>query len=248
MIKLNGEIVKPTMFPDNTSQVWKLGSITYPSMIEWRFENESEFIHLIQLYHLVKDVTGAGVSLKMPYLPYGRQDKQIDNLMTFALVPFLKTLRTMDWSSVIVYDPHSNVIKEYLSKVTIVNPTIDKLANGYDAVCFPDDGAANKYKTDKKVIRGHKVRNQQTGLIEKYSLDCVEDVLKVLVVDDICDGGATFVLLGEALQEKGVEADLYVSHGIFSKGVEHLLKYYGKITTTDSLVQKYPNLVEVLHV
>ena len=42
-------------------------------------------------------------------------------------------------------------------------------------------------------------------------------------MDDICDGGATFTLLGYALQAMGVtEIHLYVSHGLFTKGTQVL--------------------------
>jgi len=43
-------------------------------------------------------------------------------------------------------------------------------------------------------------------------------------VDDICDGGRTFIESAGLLREAYPEADihLYVSHGIFSKGTDVL--------------------------
>jgi ribose-phosphate pyrophosphokinase len=43
-----------------------------------------------------------------------------------------------------------------------------------------------------------------------------------LIVDDICDGGATFIGIADAIHEKDPDADvrLYVTHGIFSKGID----------------------------
>lgn len=238
MLTLNGVVVKPTIFPDGTSQVWKLGSISYPSVIEWRFEDEREFIHLLQLYHLVREVTGAEVHLKIPYLPYARQDKQIDDLMTFAIRPFLKALASVEWASLSVFDPHSDIVAEYFPSVIVHRPNIDDIASGYDAVCFPDAGAASRYSTNKPTICGSKVRDQQSGQITSYSVEST-DAKRVLVVDDICDGGATFLMLGKCLVDSGISADLYVSHGIFSNGVDNLLSLYGRIITTDSLPTRY---------
>jgi len=41
-----------------------------------------------------------------------------------------------------------------------------------------------------------------------------------MIVDDICDGGATFILLAKELYAAGAkEVNLFVTHGIFSKGL-----------------------------
>jgi len=47
-------VVKPTIFPDGTSQVWKLplDGLNYVK-IKWQFESEGEIVHLDQLMHLL---------------------------------------------------------------------------------------------------------------------------------------------------------------------------------------------------
>ena len=45
----------------------------------------------------------------------------------------------------------------------------------------------------------------------------------ILIVDDLCDGGMTFIKSAERLYElEAKEVHLYVSHGIFSKGLKPL--------------------------
>ena len=107
MIKLNGHLVTPTIFPDKTSQVWKIPKSHFnkkENVITWEFENEGEFMHLAQLKVLLDiDYFSSKVVLDMPYLPYARQDKDITNESTFALYPFalllakylMRTLSTM---------------------------------------------------------------------------------------------------------------------------------------------------------
>lgn len=60
---------------------------------------------------------------------------------------------------------------------------------------------------------------------------------KLLVIDDICDGGGTFVLLANELKKHNpTRFSLFVTHGIFSKGVEVLYDAgYSSVITTDSL-------------
>lgn len=58
------------------------------------------------------------------------------------------------------------------------------------------------------------------------------------MVDDICDGGRTFIELGAALKEKNA-GNLYliVSHGIFSHNALDRLKDagYTKVCSSDSI-------------
>ncbi len=49
MISIKSEPINVTMFPDKTSQVWKLPKDTTKmlhALVEWRFEHEGEFMHL----------------------------------------------------------------------------------------------------------------------------------------------------------------------------------------------------------
>lgn len=59
----------------------------------------------------------------------------------------------------------------------------------------------------------------------------------VMILDDICDGGRTFIEAVKHLREAGAKrVELYVTHGIFSKGVENLLDNgIDHIYTTNSL-------------
>jgi ribose-phosphate pyrophosphokinase len=176
----------------------------------------------------------------MPYLPYGRQDKDIENDATFALLTFAKLVNRLGFESVSCFDAHSHVAQDWFWIFVNVSPDalISHLAKGFDYVCFPDAGAAARYSIDgPPKILARKVRDQSHGKILFYEIENGEIIKpgsSVLVVDDICDGGATFLMLGNALRAYNVRASLYVSHGIFSKGVDELNKFYERIFTTDS--------------
>ena len=62
----------------------------------------------------------------------------------------------------------------------------------------------------------------------------------VVIADDIADGGYTFIKLAEKLKEKGAgKIFLYVSHGIFSKGLDVLLDAgIDCVYTTDSFCDR----------
>lgn len=242
MIKLNGAEIKPTIFPDKTSQVWNLEESLFDASvynIKWNFEHEAEFIHLAQLKELL-DVKGAGkpALLTIPYFPYARQDKHVSNNTTFARVTFEKLLKFLDFDYVVAFDLHSpsrcvvshSPFNEVLEVIRKINS---------DMIVFPDKGAETKYlpifASYIDSISANKIRNQETGEITHLELNGNCEGKKCLIVDDICDGGMTFIKLSELLFKNGAsEVNLYVSHGLFTKGTQ-ILKDAGinKIFTKD---------------
>ncbi len=76
-------------------------------------------------------------------------------------------------------------------------------------------------------IRADKSRNMATGQITEtvvYADDLTGKAC--VIVDDLCDGGRTFIELAKVLRAKGAaKIALVVTHGIFSKGKEPLNKY-----------------------
>ena len=105
-----------------------------------------------------------------------------------------------------------------------------------DVIIFPDLGAKIRYynmiallvPNHVPILYGDKVRDQSTGYITSYSIPCedINDKLRdnrVLIIDDICDGGMTFKILAETIKKYNPnDINLYVTHGIFSKGLKTL--------------------------
>jgi len=126
----------------------------------------------------------------------------------------------------------------------------------YDTVIFPDAGAATRYNIKHSNIAiGSKVRDQDTGWITHYELEG-KVWGNVIVVDDLCDGGKTFELLAQSIFDPtrnypNIERlDLSITHGIFSKGLDKLMRWYNTIFTTNSFfghtVQSGPYMVDNL--
>lgn len=233
MITLNGKQVDPTIFPDGTSQVWhvELDKHRPDNYVVWWFQDESELMHLVQLNHLLVNISNKPLVLKIPYLPYARQDKEVSNNSTFALRTFNILFNVMHWDMVYVHDMHSNVFS-YPNFYNIL-PSLNILED-FDTVVFPDAGASARYNINhKNIVIGEKVRDQQTGKIVDYKLRG-NPKGKTIVVDDLCDGGATFIELAKRFSCVFEFVALYVTHGIFSKGLQRLLTYYDEIYTTNS--------------
>ncbi len=243
-----------TIFPDGTSQCWHITpepEIHQDFKVTWMFENEGEIFHVHQLGYLLRHKYRVFPTLVVPYLPYARQDKPIQNDATFARHSMLSIVMDAGYTRIVTYDAHSS--HPYIES----KPPIELLKAalpGHDVVCFPDRGALTRYaelvaKTSPgmKYIVANKVRNQQTGVIEGMTLETNGHDLngaKVLVLDDLIDAGGTFIGVAKEIQKcNAKEINLAISHGIFSKGYQPLLEAgYNDIYTTNSLLKNSKSL------
>lgn len=228
------------MFSDRTSQVWKINPEILSSSefnIQWDFESEGEFLHLAQLVDLIRNYKfkpSSAINLYLSYLPYARQDKIISNGTTFALSTFSTHLNYLKLDKIEILDAHSEKaiglidnsvnlfpVNEILMTVRNFNP---------DIICYPDAGAVKRYTTvyHAEYIYADKVRDQSTGQITSYKLNLNGKDIKskrVLMIDDLIDGGTTFIKLSKMLKEEGSNVNaLYVTHGIFSNGLKPLFE------------------------
>jgi phosphoribosylpyrophosphate synthetase len=105
---------------------------------------------------------------------------------------------------------------------------VDKGAVGR-ASAFADAYGCKLIVMDKKRdadgrIIGHEISSIQGDAIVPGS--------QVWVVDDLCDGGATFISVSQTIAELGASVSryhLYVTHGLFSKGRSELLAHYDTV-------------------
>lgn len=184
--------------------------------------------------------------LLIPYFPGARADRG----MPFGLGIYADFIRNLDLDQIIIFDPHSGMTGDTLhaaaDKLTFLYPQ-DVIAKyrSYAGVIAPDKGAVRRAQAvaDKigvPLFTAEKTRNFETGKLSGYALDMPADGGSdehFLVVDDICDGGGTFMLLAGAFQNlrpKG-HLDLYVSHGVFSgAALDTLGGAYDMVATTNS--------------
>ena len=187
------------------------------------------------------------IDVFIPYFPAARQDRVMVPGEPLSVKVYADLLNNAAVNWVTVYDAHSEVTAAVLERCTIIpNHTfIQKVLadlNDSTLLVSPDGGALKKiYKVatflgGKEVIEGSKQRDVKTGQLKAFKVyaddlggrDC-------LIVDDICDGGGTFMGLAEELKAKGAgKLYLAVSHGIFNKGFEDLKGTFDTIYTTDS--------------
>lgn len=214
----------------------------------------------------------APTRIYLPYFPGSRQDR------TDGYSPLTSTLYAMMLDAAIwhhfdyefyTFDMHSqlgideidsNFLWGALNNITVDELDVSAFDKIYKGFISPDKGAlprttlfGSTFYSGGDLIVCEKTREFNTGHITSYEIPDDVEPGRYLVVDDICDGGATFNVLADSFAEKygdKVELQLYVSHGIFSKGFAELEKRYSKIYTTDSfphvfLAEEHPSVIEI---
>ena len=207
-----------------------------------RPESLAQFTTAMFLVDAIEHSGGWIKKLVLPYLPGARQDRSNptgDVLFTASSVADMINARR--FNKVVSVDPHSEVMPSLINNF-VDYPlyfVYDKLWKGYNGVVAPDKGAEHRAEVagavlNKPVRYGSKHRDVSTGKLTGFEVEELVPGAHYIVIDDICDGGGTFLGLGEKIREQGCYADLFVTHGIFSKGTDALKKIYKNIDTTDS--------------
>ena len=185
------------------------------------------------------------IELFVPYFPYARQDRVCNPGEALSVKVMANIINSLNFNSVGVVDPHSPVTVAALDRVYTWGQCecFDALHFSWQDITIvaPDMGAAKKAEEFAKhvgaagVIYCNKTRELSTGKITGLDVFGDTEGKRLVVLDDICDGGRTFIELYGAIQAKGrpVSVELFVTHGIFSKGIE-VLSMYDRIVTTNS--------------
>ena len=176
----------------------------------------------------------------IPYLPGARQDRGLP----FGAKVYADVINGFGIDQVIAFDPHSPVIVDLVERLTVVTSEAvvrDAVVAGSDyvGIIAPDKGAVARASAvadacGLPVFRAEKHRNPDTGKLDGFTCEPLPDTGRLLVVDDICDGGGTFTGLAAATGLTKDRLGLWVSHGVFSGRAPQLAEHFGEIVTTDS--------------
>lgn len=200
----------------------------------------------------LKEMGATNIELYVPYFLGARSDRKFGegetNYLKNVICPIINS---QGFSKVITLDPHSDVLEACLNNFEkennfkLVEYAISEIDKKENIILVSPDAGAYKKVFDvakefqiENIITATKVRDIKTGNILSTQLPIISRNVKYkyVIVDDICDGGRTFIELAKAIksQREAVEIYLVVTHGIFSAGFAELNKYFKGIFCTDS--------------
>ncbi len=229
---------------------WRLNPAPHQTIVA-RLNDANDVMRLALLTDALRRIDPTPIRLFMPYVPYARQDRVCNPGESHSLGVFAELVNQMGFERVTVVDPHSDVTEavferlHVIRQLDVINAFLPLLATVVkDRVVFvsPDAGANKKtatiggYFAHREFIRADKVRDLETGKIKETVVYGDITGQTVMILDDICDGGASFTALAKALKVKSAtKVFLYITHGIFSKGINPLFEAgIDHVYTTDS--------------
>ncbi|MBO9582747.1 MAG: ribose-phosphate pyrophosphokinase [Flavobacterium sp.] len=198
------------------------------------------------------------IDLFIPYFPAARQDRVMIPGEPLSVKVYADIINALQLNKVFVFDAHSEVTPALLNNSTVIpnytfiKEVLNRIGENVKLIS-PDGGALKKiYKVSEflggvEVVECSKSRDVKTGKLSGFKVynDDLQG-MDCLIVDDICDGGGTFVGLAEELKKKNAgKLYLAVSHGIFNKGFE-VLNCFDGIFTTNSFKDFEGESVQVI--
>jgi ribose-phosphate pyrophosphokinase len=257
-ILINNKPIEFFKFPGGECQVNIVESLmsisTYDTItVKAYLYNSDDLISLLLTIDAIRrTIFSKEIDLIIPYFPYARQDRVCNCGESLSIKVIADLINSLNCQSVTIYDPHSNVTPALINNCTIINQyviirhtALHKLIYDENLILIsPDQGAEKKVREiamefDRPMLCATKVRDTKTGEIVRTSINIDDNEIRdgilddnFLIIDDICDGGRTFIEIAQELKRRGFRNRnlyLYVTHGIFSKGLEVLKPHFNKV-------------------
>lgn len=239
----------------------------HENIVLWIYETDASIFELL-LFDEVMTKLKQRYKLVIGYMPYSRMDRvhEANTAFSLKIITQLLSEQTSALEEVFVLDPHSpetlTKFKEFGMKVqeidySLVDEVMEFANVNLDEtwIVFPDKGAANRYDYYKypNVIICEKTRNFATGAIESVKAKITKSngtsVTKgmypkdtkqnLIVIDDLCSYGGTFVKALEAIEEHPQinfdKAWLVITHAEKAMEKGKVLEKYDKVFCTDSI-------------
>lgn len=206
------------------------------------------------------------IDVLVPYMPYQQADRDFGHGECFSLQTISKIFSIIDVDRYIVYMPHSDISPAMVPNMyciqdhKFVRHVITGVLNKADQdiiILTPDAGAykrigklTSSINFQGSVVSANKYRNTSSGNIESIDLGVRDfEGADVMIIDDLCIGGGTFLGLAKVLRTRNVgKLYLTVSHMIRQVINPALFDQFDKIFTTNSRFNNYIVNKEVVSV
>lgn len=240
--KFNG--IEVVLYPDNQPQVKITAALAEGEEVAvvWPIRSSLDLLQLLLVSDALDRLFVVKKQLTIPYLLGARSDRLMQPNEAVPLKVISNLINSCGFQKVFIFDPHSEISIQLINNsIPISNQKLVQsyLKDGAILIC-PDAGAAkkvSKYFEWNLRLRGltycAKERDLSNGNVSLKVINptaCKDR--NCVIIDDLCDGGATFIAIAKQIQPKHLT--LIVSHGIFSKGFGELSKHFDEIITSNS--------------
>jgi ribose-phosphate pyrophosphokinase len=219
------------------------------ALITTIYQSDDDIMQTLFAINALQEI-GVYVIVYMPYLPYSRQDRVCHKGESFSLRVLADIINTTQ-VKFFTDDLHNyKSLEMFDSLISYSQGLVSSYLPNFDTLIAPDKGAASKIIGNNQAIFGTPVvtlNKQRIGQDIVY-MDQEFDTIKgnACVIDDLCDGGGTFISLAKMLkntQPNITSLSLYVTHGFFTKGIDVIKQHYDKVYVYNLYNPAYNNSV-----
>lgn len=255
---------KISQFPDGQQDVsieeweggdefkWEESIKAFPIKIISRFNSFRDLELIICANKALRRLGFNPIHLYIPYLLGARSDRHFQEGGNSYLVDIIAPIiNAQEFDCVTVLDVHNPDVASacinnlnVITNKNLVHSVLDELKINNDIILVsPDEGSFKKigklvgdigYTGELLTCSKIRINGKITNTFVPLNTSCLNK--SFVIIDDICDGGATFISIAQAIKkfDEGAKIYLIVTHGVFSKGFEELSKYLEDIYCTNS--------------
>jgi ribose-phosphate pyrophosphokinase len=242
-------------FATGPNIIQSITGLTIEIQIKSRLNNFQDLELIICALKSLRELGVKKIHLYTPYFLGSRSDRKFEggscNYLKDVICPIINSL---NFESITVLDPHSHVLEacinnfkkmdNFMLTAWVMNLQLKDYNFKNSILVSPDAGASHKiYKLAEQIgyigdiITCSKERDKDGKLTKCIVPLKIEMANKdYIIIDDIIDGGQTFINIAKELKSKPLKGKIYliVTHGIFSKGFAELSQYFDGIYCTNS--------------
>lgn len=235
-----------------------------------RICNSDDLFILMQLSDIVNR-RGLSCTLYITYLLAARTDRLFSWNTSFTLKVVMDVLKSFN-SEIMILDPHSEAANRLSGNKVYEISFVNMLINYTDifddsdniVIVAPDEGAKDRLEhiVTSSIFRNpivycSKTRDENGKVTVKVKSESPIQVSKktrLVIIDDLCDGGGTFMAIAPELKRYEVkEIDLLITHSIQLDGLKKVSSVYDKVITSNSYkdwnsMSDIPDNVEIIDV
>ena len=206
---------------------------------------------------------GVVFDLYISYLMSMRMDRVMDFNRPFSLRIAANMIKNCGARNKYVLEPHSDKTleelgaKQWITQFDCLRDSTIKFrvdSTNKLGLIFPDAGAKKRYSiSSNNVVCFTKKRDLSTGKIIELvpetntDFDTLRSCNDFLLIDDLCDGGGTFVGIANKVKKinKDAKLSIFVTHLVNNTGLDNLSINFDEVIISNSY--KDWNLVENRH-
>ena len=182
-----------------------------------RLNSSNDILQLMMAVDALRRQGVKHIECLIPYLCYSRQDRMCNLGESFSLKVFANLLNSLKLDKITTFDVHSSISEVLIDNLENIDNS-DFIHNVFKTIhqdrlniICPDFGASKKIypllsqfsNYEFNLVICSKERDLKTTEITRTVVPKIENNWYSIIIDDLCDGGLTFLKIAEEMRKNG---------------------------------------------